>query len=372
MQKIDYLDKKRHGTAEFPIEYYHVNSTHPRYQMAFHWHNEWELLRMIKGELLLTLDEEQRLIKTGDIVLIPGETLHGGDVDEIISEFLTEAQEGNVPEAKEDGVRLLGDKIEYNGDGITVTGQTATVNKAGTYSFSGTLDNGQIIVDVPKTDKVTLIFDGVLVNCTYSAPVYVKSCDKITLTLTEETVNTLCDGNEYIYDTAGENEPNAALFSDDDMKINGKGSLVVNASFNNGITSKNDLEIEDATVTVKATHDGLRGKDCVVIKSGTVNVSSGGDGIKSNNTEEADRGYIIIDGGTVNVSANEDGIQAEKTLTVNGGEFLIKTGEGSKNSWSGNAYGNATEASAKALKAAESITVAGGTVSIDSFDDAVH
>ena len=79
MQKIDYLDKKRHGTAEFPIEYYHVNSTHPRYQMAFHWHNEWELLRMIKGELLLTLDEEQRLIKTGDIVLIPGETLHGGE-----------------------------------------------------------------------------------------------------------------------------------------------------------------------------------------------------------------------------------------------------------------------------------------------------
>jgi AraC-like DNA-binding protein len=79
LQKIDYLDKKQHGTAEFPIAYYYVNSTHPRYQMAFHWHNEWELLRVIEGELLLSLDEEQHRLKKGDIVLIPGETLHGGE-----------------------------------------------------------------------------------------------------------------------------------------------------------------------------------------------------------------------------------------------------------------------------------------------------
>ena len=79
MQKIDYLDKKRHGTAESPFEYYYVNSSHPRYQMAFHWHNEWEILRIINGELLLSLDEEQHLIKKGEIVLIPCETLHGGE-----------------------------------------------------------------------------------------------------------------------------------------------------------------------------------------------------------------------------------------------------------------------------------------------------
>lgn len=79
MQKLDYLDKKRHGTSDFPIEYYYVNDTHPRYQMAFHWHNEWELLRVIRGELALTLDEEQTVIKKGDVVLIPGETLHGGE-----------------------------------------------------------------------------------------------------------------------------------------------------------------------------------------------------------------------------------------------------------------------------------------------------
>ena len=88
LQKIDYLDKKKHGSAEFPVEYYYVNSNHPRYRMAFHWHSEWELLRVIEGELLLTLDEEQHLIKKGDIVLISGEMLHGGDPRDCVYECL--------------------------------------------------------------------------------------------------------------------------------------------------------------------------------------------------------------------------------------------------------------------------------------------
>lgn len=88
LKKITYLDKKQHGTADFPVEYYYVDSAHPRYQMAFHWHNEWELLQVIKGELLLTLNDEQCKINTGEIVLIPGETLHGGEADDCIYECL--------------------------------------------------------------------------------------------------------------------------------------------------------------------------------------------------------------------------------------------------------------------------------------------
>ena len=88
MQKIDHLDKKQHGTANFPVEYYYVDSTHPRYQMAFHWHNEWELLRVTKGELLLTLNDQQRKIKTGEIVLIPAEILHSGEAVDCVYECL--------------------------------------------------------------------------------------------------------------------------------------------------------------------------------------------------------------------------------------------------------------------------------------------
>lgn len=88
MQKFYYFDKKKHGTQNFPVEYFYVDSTHPHYQMAFHWHNEWELLRVKKGELLITLDDKQTLIKEGEIVLISGETLHGGEPSDCVYECL--------------------------------------------------------------------------------------------------------------------------------------------------------------------------------------------------------------------------------------------------------------------------------------------
>lgn len=88
MQKFDYLDKKQHGTPDFPVEYYYVDSRHPRYNMAFHWHNEWELLRVREGELSLTLDDEEHRLQAGDIVLIPGETLHGGEPTACVYECL--------------------------------------------------------------------------------------------------------------------------------------------------------------------------------------------------------------------------------------------------------------------------------------------
>ena len=295
------------------------------------------------------------------------------DVDGVINGYLTDSTvsqgEKDTPgyEAKEDGIRLLSDHIECDDDGVTVNKTAVTITKAGEYRVSGTLENGSITVDTPDDAKVTLVLNGAFITCTESAPIFVKNCDKFTLTLAENTSNKLVDGTEYSYDTTGDNEPNAAVFSKDDMTVNGKGSLVVLANYNNGITSKNDLVINDATVTVVSPHDGIRGKDSVTVNGGTVNVQSGGDGIKSNNETEENKGYVTINGGTFNISAAEDGIQAVSTLTVKGGSFLIKTGQGSSNAW-----GGVSDASAKALKSDASIVISGGTFSIDSNDDSVH
>ena len=79
MQKFHFLDKKIHGTVEFPVEYYYVDDTHARYHMAFHWHKEWELLRVLDGTFHLTLNDEHFTLNAEDIVLLPGETLHGGE-----------------------------------------------------------------------------------------------------------------------------------------------------------------------------------------------------------------------------------------------------------------------------------------------------
>lgn len=88
MQKFQYLDKKRHGTSDFPVEYYYVDAAHPRYVMAFHWHNEWELLRVREGQFVLSMDDVSHTLTAGDAVLISPETLHGGEPIDCIYECL--------------------------------------------------------------------------------------------------------------------------------------------------------------------------------------------------------------------------------------------------------------------------------------------
>ncbi len=88
MQKFQYLDKKQHGTSDFPVEYYYVDAKHPRYTMAFHWHREWELLRILEGKFLLSLDDASHTLVAGDAVLISPETLHGGEPEDCVYECL--------------------------------------------------------------------------------------------------------------------------------------------------------------------------------------------------------------------------------------------------------------------------------------------
>lgn len=78
MHAFTHLDQTRHGTPSFPAEYYYVDSHHPRYSMPFHWHSEWELLRILTGEFVIYLDEEEYHAREGDIFLIGGGMLHGG------------------------------------------------------------------------------------------------------------------------------------------------------------------------------------------------------------------------------------------------------------------------------------------------------
>jgi AraC-like DNA-binding protein len=78
MQYIGYNESKVRGTFDFPIEYHHVDSTHPQYVMAYHWHVEYEIIRILKGKFVISLDEREYEASAGDIIFIHGGTLHGG------------------------------------------------------------------------------------------------------------------------------------------------------------------------------------------------------------------------------------------------------------------------------------------------------
>lgn len=81
MQYINYQESRQRGTADFPLEYHHVSPSHPQYIMSLHWHVEFELIRILKGTLQLTIDEEEFLVSSGMFIFIPAGVLHAGMPD---------------------------------------------------------------------------------------------------------------------------------------------------------------------------------------------------------------------------------------------------------------------------------------------------
>lgn len=285
-------------------------------------------------------------------------------------------------------INLSGSSATVEGSGVEVSDNKITITVAGTYVISGKLDNGQIIVNSQDKETVRIVLNEAEINCNDSAPIYVKSADKVIISLEERTENTITDGTSYVLEDESTDEPNAALFSKDDLTINGTGKLTVNANYNNGITSKDDLKITGGTIIVKSADDGLMGKDIVAIIGGNININAGGDGIKSTNDTEEGKGIVAIEGGTFNITSTADGIQAKTSILITAGNFTINSGGGSTNApvkaeekmmgpWGGSETTTTTEieaesTSTKGIKSSSDITISGGTFNIDSADDAIH
>ena len=69
MKSLRYHESRQRGSLDFPLEYHYLNREHPRYQMPYHWHEEYELLRVLEGTFDLTLDGEPLSLHTGDAAL---------------------------------------------------------------------------------------------------------------------------------------------------------------------------------------------------------------------------------------------------------------------------------------------------------------
>lgn len=260
---------------------------------------------------------------------------------------------------------LDSDSIHIDGDGAAVNGTTVNITDAGVYHLTGTLNDGQVLVDASNDESVTLILDGVNLTSTASAPIYIKKAANAVILLADGSENFVSDASVYVYEDADDDEPNAAVFSDDDLLIRGTGSLTVSANFNDGIASKDSLTILEAVLNVSAVDDGIRGKDFLLIEDAQVNLNVQGDGLKSDNADDAALGYITIESGVFNIVAGGDAIQAETTLTLNSGAINAVSGGGS-----GAAL--ADDVSAKGLKGQTSIIINGGDFTLNAADDAIH
>ena len=226
-------------------------------------------------------------------------------------------------------VTLSGDGIIGETDGVAINGQTVTITAEGTYIFSGTLSEGQIVVDADNA-KVQIVFDNVDITCASSAAVYVKSAEKVFVTLAEGAQNTLRNTDEYV--AIDDNNIDAVIFAKSDLTLNGTGSLTIVSAEGHGIVSKDDLKITGGTYDITAAGHALSGKDSVRIADGTFILTAEKDGIHAENADDEEKGYIYIADGDFTITSDGDGMDASNIVQIEDGTFDITAGGGAANS----------------------------------------
>ena len=226
-------------------------------------------------------------------------------------------------------VTLSDDGITGETDGVVIDGQMVTITAEGTYIFSGTLSEGQIVVDADNA-KVQIVFDNVDITCASSAAVYVKSAEKVFVTLAEGSQNTLRNTDEYV--AIDDNNIDAVIFAKSDLTLNGTGSLTIVSAEGHGIVSKDDLKITGGTYDITAAGHSLSGKDSVRIADGTFILTAEKDGIHAENADDEEKGYIYIADGDFTITSDGDGMDASNIVQIEDGTFDITAGGGTANS----------------------------------------
>ena len=298
-------------------------------------------------------------------------------------------------------ITLNGSSISCVSDSVEISDSTAVITSAGSYILSGTLDDGTIIVNAGGSDKVQLVLDGASIHSESSAALYILRAGKVFLTLAPDTVNTLSNGGTF--SAIDGNNIDAALFSKQDLSMNGSGSLSVLSPAGHGIVSKDALVITEGTYSITAASHGLSGKDSVRVAGGSITVKAGKDGIHAENGNSETKGFVFISGGTLDMNADGDGISAGAYIRLEDGSFRIVAGGGSAKAekksdgeqWGGHMgrpgggpmggpmgtppstssseeSAEKSSASTKGLKAGGDIFILGGEFAIDAADDAVH
>lgn len=241
------------------------------------------------------------------------------------------------------------EKESIEGSGAEVTSEGITITEEGEYILTGTYKNKQITVEAADDAKVRLILKDAVIDNEKGATIYVKSADKVFITLAEGTVNTVSGVTQTI---SVDEETDAAIYSKSDLTLNGEGSLSIKCSDGKGIVSKDDLKITSGNTTIEASDHALSGKDSVRIAGGTFKLKTGEDGIHSGNDEDPEKGYVYIADGNIEIDASDDGIHGETKTVIAGGIINIINSE-------------------EGIEGAV-LEIAGGEINVNSNDDGIN
>lgn len=222
----------------------------------------------------------------------------------------------------EDGSKPIKDGLTVDTDSpekISEKDSVFTITGEGEFIFSGRSDEARIVVDAEDAE-VTITLNGVDITSGEDSVIYVEDAAEVTIKAQNSTVNTLTDARPERSSDSDETGA-ACIYSKDDLKLQGKGTLIVIGNYNNGIHSKNDIKIKNLKLEVTAANNAIKGNDSITVESGTIKlVAKDGDGLKTKNNDVSakgkQRGLIKIEGGVLDIYADSDCIKAAYDVVI--------------------------------------------------------
>ncbi len=282
--------------------------------------------------------------------------------DPVIGQAPAEAPiSADSAQAPDSVILLEGDSVSAKLRGVSVKDTVVTIGAPGSYTVRGTLNDGRILVDLKENPgKVTLFLDGADITCLTDSAIHLIQAKELNLVLAAGSDNRVVSGTEADLASYDETRNGAAIFAEDDLDIQGEGSLTVLGYLNNGITCKDDLKIKGGSLTVLAAGNGVRASESVTMSGGAVSIQAGNDGLKASSAKKAGKGFVQIEDGALTVSAGGDGVSAETELRIEGGTLDIET------------HGDPSAASCKGIKGKTGVTISGGQITVTSEDHAIR
>lgn len=275
------------------------------------------------------------------------------------SEMFTDRDlSGDYDESEAVAITLSGTSAtSASTDGVSISGSTVTISREGVYIVSGTLSDGQIVVDADDSDKVQVVLKNASVTSSDSAAIYVKSADKVFVTLAAGTSNSLANGGSFTAD--GDTNVDGAVFAKDDITFNGSGSLTINSPAGHGVVGKDEVKFAGGTYTITAAKHGVQANDSVRMAESDVTVTSGAgkDGIHVSDNADEEEGtesdsYFYMADGSLTITSEDDGIHADAAVIIEGGTITVnKSYEGIEGL---------------------SISISGGSITVTATDDGLN
>ena len=246
------------------------------------------------------------------------------------SEMFTDRDlSGDYAESEAETITLSGSSAKTSASsGVTINGSTVTITEEGVYIVSGTLADGQIIVEADDAAKVQIVLRDASITSSDSAAIYVKSADKVFVTSDKGTTNTLANGGSFTAD--GDTNIDGAVFAKDDITFNGSGSLTIDSPAGHGVVGKDDVKFGGGTYTITAAKHGVQANDSVRLAESDVTITSGNDkdGIHVSDDADEEEGtesdsFFYMADGSLTISSGDDGIHADAAVNIEGGTIVI-------------------------------------------------